>query len=268
MHVGSIVKHWLMLLLMIDNANIHLRNMILRVPTSCIFLLLIIWMYTADSQRINSDSFVIFNILNILVSFIFLIGKKYLFLLINTFVLVLINLNKDRELNIQKNETEKVEEINAFIYIISQEKVYIDNTNLVLLKGKFVKGINKRKSYDYKNTYTFKIIIPISVFSNMLLIPIISLLMPVSFLTVLFLQIPILNFLSYPFEFILLFVIDICNWFSSFSWSTFPWSKSGESFNYKAYALNAFLILSFGGIKNIYLRIVLLPTICIPLLFL
>ncbi len=40
----------------------------------------------------------------------------------------------------------------------------------------------------------FKIIIPISVFSNMLLIPMISIIMPISFLTVLFLQIPILDF--------------------------------------------------------------------------
>lgn len=488
---------------MIDNANTHLGNIILRVPTACMFLLLIIWMCTADSQKTNSDSFIIFIILNFFISFIFLIGKKYLFLIINTFALVFTSLNNDKEPNIQNYETKKVEEINACIYVISQEKVCIENTYLTLLKGNFIKGINKRKSFDYQNTYfllstfeklklhelynvkgkliikegespnicqitkikalnnskkvkvslfdnlslktttksflkaflfgdkseltsnqkrifqqsgtmhlfavsglhvgclffalswifklfgfrqiqsslftmiillgylyfvnfsvsstraysmliiwvlyrltglralslnvvclaglslliirpynfsdigfilsisvvlaitwlnheicftiknklilgfikinlvnfaafwgsflilaqTFKIIIPISLFSNMLLIPIISIIMPISFLTVLFLQIPILDFLSTPFEFILLFVIDVCNWFSSISWSTLPWNKGGESFNYKAYALNVFLILTFGGIKHVYLRIFLLPTICVSLLF-
>ena len=488
---------------MIDNANIHLRNIILRVPSSCIFLVLIIWMCTADSKRVNIDSLIIFIVLNIFISCIFLVGKKYLFLFINTFVLVFISLKKDKELNIQNYRTIKVEEINACIYVISQEKVCIKDTYYTILKGKFVKGVDKRKSLDYQDTnfflktfenvelqtlysikgkllvkecvtpnichiskikalnpskkvkvslfdnlrlqtttksflkaflfgdkseltsnqkrvfqqsgtmhlfavsglhvgclffalswifkllgfrqiqssfftmiillgylylvnfsvsstrayimlmiwvlyrltgiralslnvvclaglslliikpdnftdigfnlsisvvlaiiwinhkvhfsirnklilsfiqinlvnfaafwgsflilaQTFKIIIPISVFSNMLLIPMISIIMPISFLTVLFLQIPILDFLTPPFEFILLFVIDICNWFSSVSWSTLPWNKGGESFNYKAYAFNVFLILSFGGIKNIYLRIFLLPTLCVPLLF-
>ena len=493
-----------MLLLMVDNANIDLRNMILRVPSSCIFVVLIILMCTSHSQRINSDAFTVFIILSIIISLILFIGKKYFLLFINISVLLFIVLNNNKRIIIQANETKRVEEINACVYIISQEKIRVNNIEYFLLRGSFVKGINEKKSFYNKDVYfflttfkqinlqalynikgklliqdgisplkcyvsqikalnyskkakvcvlenlelrtttksflkaflfgdkselskeqkrvfqesgtmhlfavsglhvgclffalswifklfglgqikssiftmitllgylylvnfsvsstrayimliiwlfykwvgiraislnvvclaglsllimrfenftnigfllsisvvlaitwlihgiyfttkhkflvgfiqinlvnyaafwgsflilaqTFKIIIPISIFSNMLLIPIISIIMPISFITVLFLQIPILNFLTTPFEFILLFVIDICNWFSNISWSTLPWSECGESFNYNAYALNVFLILSFGGIKNVYFRIVLLPTICVPLLLL
>ena len=112
----------------------------------------------------------------------------------------------------------------------------------------------------------FQSIIPVSLVSNMVLIPMVAFIMPLSFILLLILQIPQLNFFTFVLEWLISKLLYLCNLFSNFSWSTFHFDSRTQLFHDKEHFVIVFLIISFGIVHNIYIRLVILPLVFITLL--
>ena len=96
----------------------------------------------------------------------------------------------------------------------------------------------------------FQSIIPVSLVSNMVLIPMVAFIMPLSFILLLILQIPQLNFFTFVFEWLISKLLYLCNLFSNFSWSTFHFDSKTQLLHDKEHFVIVFLIISFGIVHN------------------
>lgn len=112
----------------------------------------------------------------------------------------------------------------------------------------------------------FGLIVPVSLLSNMVLIPVVSILMPFSFLGLILLQIPLFTFITPFIEFPLSHIINLCAWFSDLSWSTFSFNSSPQIFDWRIYAIIIILIISFGIFKKPIIKLVFLPILITAIL--
>ena len=107
----------------------------------------------------------------------------------------------------------------------------------------------------------FGIIIPISLLSNLILIPIVSILMPLAFIGLFLLQFSCLSFLIPFFEWPLYLVNDLCTWLSGFSWSTISLDSNYTRFDYYLYYMIIFFVVSFGFIKKMVIKLLVVPLV-------
>lgn len=114
----------------------------------------------------------------------------------------------------------------------------------------------------------FGIIVPVSLLSNLVLIPVVSILMPFAFLGLFFLQFSYLYFIAGFFEWPLFQIIKICHWFSSFSWSTFLLESNSQELDVGLFLVIIFFVASFAFTKNILLKLIILPVAITLVLFL
>ena len=112
----------------------------------------------------------------------------------------------------------------------------------------------------------FSIIIPVSLLSNLILIPLVSILMPFSFVGLILLQFSFLSFLSPVFEWPMYQIIKICTLFSDFTWSIIPFSIDSNTYDFGHFLVVGFFVLSFGFLKNTVLKLLLLPTLFVAFL--
>lgn len=105
----------------------------------------------------------------------------------------------------------------------------------------------------------FGIIIPISLLSNLMLIPVVSILMPLAFIGLFLLQFSCLSFLIPFFEWPLYLVNDLCTWLSGFSWSTISLDSNYTRFDYYLYYMIIFFVVSFGFIKKMVIKLLVVP---------
>ena len=107
----------------------------------------------------------------------------------------------------------------------------------------------------------FGIIIPISLLSNLILIPVVSILMPLAFIGLFLLQFSCLSFLIPFFEWPLYLVNDLCTWLSGFSWSTIFLDSNYTHFDYYLYYVIIFFVVSFGTIKKMIIKLLIVPLV-------
>ena len=107
----------------------------------------------------------------------------------------------------------------------------------------------------------FGIIIPISLLSNLILIPVVSILMPLAFIGLFLLQFSCLSFLIPFFEWPLYLVNDLCTWLSGFSWSTISLDSNYTHFDYYLYYMIIFFVVSFGTIKKMIIKLLIVPLV-------
>ena len=112
----------------------------------------------------------------------------------------------------------------------------------------------------------FSLIVPVSLLSNLLILPLISIIMPISILSVFILSFINLKLLVYFLDFIVLIIIEMCKYFSDFSWSYFNWHNS-HSVNFSEfYIFITFLILSYKTNRSLFFRFSMLPAVIFTLL--
>ena len=112
----------------------------------------------------------------------------------------------------------------------------------------------------------FSLIVPASLLSNLLILPLISIIMPISILSVFILSFINLKLLVYFLDFIVLIIIEMCKYFSDFSWSYFNWHNS-HSVNFSEfYIFITFLILSYKTNRSLFFRFSMLPAVIFTLL--
>jgi hypothetical protein len=100
----------------------------------------------------------------------------------------------------------------------------------------------------------------------MLILPFISIIMPISILSVFILSFIDLKLLVYLLDFIVLIIINTCKYFSELSWSYFNWHNS-HSVNFSEfYIFITFLILSYKTNRSLFSRFSMLPTMVFALL--
>ncbi len=113
----------------------------------------------------------------------------------------------------------------------------------------------------------FGLIVPVSLLSNLLIIPLVSIMMPLSILSLLVLNLVDFSLLVYSLDFFILYLIKICSFFSNLPWSTFEWETTTKVQFSDFYLFLSFLIISYGRIRNQWLRFFALPILAITLLF-
>ena len=112
----------------------------------------------------------------------------------------------------------------------------------------------------------FSLIVPASLLSNLLILPLISIIMPISILSVFILSFINLKLLVYLLDFIVLIIIEMCKYFSELSWSYFNWYNS-HSVNFSEfYIFITFLILSYKTNRSLFFRFSMLPAVIFTLL--
>jgi ComEC/Rec2-related protein len=112
----------------------------------------------------------------------------------------------------------------------------------------------------------FSLIVPVSLLSNLLILPFISIIMPISILSVFILSFIDLKLLVYLLDFIVLIIINTCKYFSELSWSYFNWHNS-HSVNFSEfYIFITFLILSYKTNRSLFSCFSMLPTMVFALL--
>ena len=112
----------------------------------------------------------------------------------------------------------------------------------------------------------FGIIIPISLLSNLMLIPVVSILMPLAFIGLFLLQFSCLSFFIPFFEWPFYLVNDLCTWLSGFSWSTISLDSNYTCFDYYLYYTMIFFVVSFGTIKKMVIKLLIVPLALLLLL--
>lgn len=113
----------------------------------------------------------------------------------------------------------------------------------------------------------FGLIVPVSLLSNLLIIPIVSIMMPFCIFTICILNTVNLSFVAYSLNVLIFFLIKICSYFASFSWSTYQWETTSSIQINDFYFFIALLITCYGGTNSLLLRSIILPVLSISVLF-
>ncbi|MEC8243848.1 MAG: ComEC/Rec2 family competence protein [Verrucomicrobiota bacterium] len=112
----------------------------------------------------------------------------------------------------------------------------------------------------------FGLIVPVSLLSNLLILPFVSIIMPISIFSVIVLNLVNSTVLVCILDYLVYLIIQLCLFFSEFSWAYFSWQVVYPINFIDFYIYIIFLMLSYGTTKNFFLRSMMLPVIAVFLL--
>ena len=155
MHICSIIKHSLKLLLRHDNANIHLVVMVFRFPIPSLFL------GTLISIKMNNikSIYELNSMLIILIAIYFVINlfthKKYLIIIICIITCILLRTDNFCFDKINKSDIYKVEEVKECIFVYQNLNIKDYSKKSYFYKGKFLQRNKSKKAFYKKILFYF-----------------------------------------------------------------------------------------------------------------
>ena len=112
----------------------------------------------------------------------------------------------------------------------------------------------------------FGLIVPVSLLSNLFILPFVSIIMPISIFSVLVLNLVNSTVLVSILDHLVFLIIQLCMFFSEFSWAYFNWQVVYPINFIDFYIYITFLILSYRTTKSFFLRSIMLPSVAVFLL--
>ena len=112
----------------------------------------------------------------------------------------------------------------------------------------------------------FGLIVPVSLLSNLLILPFVSIIMPISIFSVIVLNLVNSTVLVSVLDYLVYMIIQLCLFFSEFSWSYFNWLVVYPVNFIDFYIYIIFLTLSYRTTESFLLRSIMLPAVAIFLL--
>jgi competence protein ComEC len=112
----------------------------------------------------------------------------------------------------------------------------------------------------------FGLIVPVSLLSNLFILPFVSIIMPISIFSVITLNFVNSTVLVSILDYLVYMIIQLCLFFSEFSWAYFNWQVVYPINFIDFYIYIIFLMLSYGRIKSFLSRSIVLPAVAVFLL--
>ena len=112
----------------------------------------------------------------------------------------------------------------------------------------------------------FGLIVPVSLLSNLLILPFVSIIMPISIFSVIVLNLVNSTVLVSVLDYLVYMIIQLCLFFSEFYWSYFNWLVVYPVNFIDFYIYIIFLTLSYRTTESFLLRSIMLPAVAIFLL--
>jgi hypothetical protein len=112
----------------------------------------------------------------------------------------------------------------------------------------------------------FGLIVPVSLLSNLFILPFVSIIMPISIFSVITLNFVNSTVLFSILDYLINMIMQLCLFFSEFSWAYFNWQVVYPINFIDFYIYIIFLMLSYGRIKSFFSRSIVLPAVAVFLL--
>jgi competence protein ComEC len=112
----------------------------------------------------------------------------------------------------------------------------------------------------------FGLIVPVSLLSNLFILPFVSIIMPISIFSVIALNLVNSIVLVSILDYLVFLIIQLCQFFSKFSWAYFNWEVDYPINFINFYIYIIFLMLSYRTTKSFLLRSIILPAVTVFLL--